>query len=114
MATRFYLRLPDPKRARGDDADFAFRSSGADGLAEELQAALREPELFERWRDRQDDPDLVDPGLGATDATARVTGEQHDLSVDLVATTNLPGAVFRHRLRLLAGSHWELRDVRAA
>ena len=114
MATRFYLRLPDPRRARGDDPGLAFRSDGADGLAQELESALRRPDLFERWRAQQDDPDAVDPSLGASDPQARVTGEPHDLSVDLVATTSLPGAVFRHRLRLLAGSHWELRDVRAA
>jgi hypothetical protein len=42
-----------------------------------------------------------------------VEGKQHDLAVELVATTELPGAVFKHRLRLLAGSGWELRDVRA-
>src|SRR5687768_583311 len=99
MATRFYLRLPDPKHARGDDPDFAFRSDGAEGLAGELEAALRQPVLFEGWRAKQDDPDAVDPGLGVTDPQARVTGEQHDLKVDLVATTTLPGAVFRHRLR---------------
>jgi hypothetical protein len=114
MSTRYYLRLPDPANARGPEAEFAFRSDGAQGFADELQQALRSPALFERWRDRQDDPDAVDPGLGATDPAAQVTGEQHDLSVDLVATTALPGTVFKHRLRLLAGSHWELRDVRAA
>ena len=114
MATRFYLRLPDPKRARGDDPDFAFRSDGAEGLAQELEAALRRPALFEGWRAKQDDPEAIDAGLGATDPQARVIGEQHDLSIYLDATTSLPGAVFRHRLRLLAGSHWELRDVRAA
>ena len=26
--------------------------------------------------------------------------------------TSLPGEILRHRLRLLAGSRWELRDVR--
>ena len=114
MATRFYLRLPDPSRARGDDPEFSFRSSGAEGFAEELEQALRQPALFESWRARQDDPDAIDPGLGASDPAARVTGSQHDLSVDLVAITSLPGAAFRHRLRLLAGSHWELRDVSAA
>lgn len=114
MPTRFYLRLPDPIRARGGDPEFAFRSVGAEGLAEELEHALRSPDLFDRWRARQDEPDAIDAGLGASDPAARVTGELHDLSVDLVATTSLPGAVFRHRLRLLAGANWELRDVSAA
>ena len=114
MRTRYYLRLPDAAKARGSDPDLAFHSSGADGLADELQQALRGTQLFERWRARQDDPDAVDPGMGVTDPDATVTGKQHDLSVDLVATTSLPGAVFKHRLRLLAGSGWELRDVTGA
>jgi hypothetical protein len=113
MRTRYYLRLPDPARARGTDAALAFRSVGAEGLAGELQDALRGTELFDRWRATQEDPDAVDPGMGAIDPEATVTGSQNDLSIDLVATTALPGAVFKHRLRLLAGSGWELRDVRA-
>lgn len=113
MKTRYFLRLPDPKRARGDIADLAFRSEGAEGLAEELQQALRTPVLFDRWKARQERPDEVDPGLGATDPDATVSGEQHDLSIDLVATTSLPGALFKQRLRWLAGSGWELRDVTA-
>ena len=111
MRTRYYLRLPDAGTARGSEPELAFRSAGAEGLAEELQAALRDTQLFDRWRALQQDPDAVDPGMGATDPAATVTGKQHDLSVDLVATTDLPGAVFKHRLRVLAGSGWELRDV---
>ena len=42
-----------------------------------------------------------------------VTGEQGDLHVDLVAVTALPSAVLRHRLGLLAGHGWQLRDVTA-
>jgi hypothetical protein len=113
MKTRYYLRLPEPAKARGTDVAFAFKSEGAEGFASELQQALRSTDLFERWRARQEDPDAVDPSLGATDAEATVTGEQHDLSIDLVATTSLPGGVFKHRLRLLAGNGWQLRDVRA-
>ena len=113
MRTRYFLRLPDPAKARGSEPSLAFRSVGAEGMAEELQTALREARLFERWRALQEDPDAVDPGMGATDAQATVEGKQHDLSVELVASTDLPGAVFKHRLRLLAGSGWELRDVRA-
>ncbi len=113
MNTRYYLRLPDPAKARGSDVTLAFRSEGAEGLAGELQQALRSGELFEKWRSRQEDPDAVDDSLGATDPAATVTGEQDDLSIDLVATTSLPGSVFKHRLRLLAGNGWQLRDVRA-
>lgn len=113
MATRYYVSLPDPAKARAS-GDFAFRSLGADGIAMELQDALREDGLFERWRARQDDPDGVDPALGATDPGASVEGRQDDLHIDLVIVTSIAGAVFKHRLRLLAGSTWELRDVSAA
>ncbi len=34
-------------------------------------------------------------------------------AISLVATTSLPGSVFKHRLRLLAGNGWQLRDVTA-
>jgi hypothetical protein len=114
MPTRYYLSLPDPQKARGSDGAFAFTAQGADAFAAQLQDALRSDALFERWRAAQDDPDGVDPSLGATDPNATVKGEQDDLHIDLIATTSLPGAVFKHRLRLLAGSGWELRDVSAA
>ena len=114
MATRYYLRLTDPETARGDDPDLAFRSKGAAGFAEELQAALRTPVLFDRWRSKQEEPDKVDPTLGATDPSATVTGEDKHLDVWLVATTSLPGSLFKQRMRWLAGSHWQLSDVRAA
>ena len=114
MRTRYFLRLPDTSKAHGNEPTLAFRMVGAEGMAEELQDALRGTALFDRWRKLQEDPDAVDPGMGVTDPQATVTGQQHDLAVELVATTDLPGAVFKHRLRLLAGSGWELRDVRAA
>jgi hypothetical protein len=113
MATRYYISLPDPARARASGA-FAFRSQGADGLAQELQEALRGDDLFQRWRAAQQDPDAVDAALGATDPGATVTGQQDDLHVDLIAVTSIAGSVFKQRLRLLAGSAWELRDVSAA
>jgi hypothetical protein len=111
MPTRYYLSLPDTERARGDDTELAFRSQGADALAQELQDALRGDALFQRWRAKQADPDAVDPALGATDPGAIVTGEQRDLQIDLIATTAIPGNVFKQRLRLLAGSGWQLTDV---
>lgn len=113
MATRYYISLPDPARARGGGA-FAFTSQSADGFAQELQDALRSTALFDRWRAAQDDPDGVDASFGATDSGATVTGELRDLHIDLVVTTSIAGSVFKHRLRLLAGSAWELRDVTAA
>ena len=113
MRTRYFLRLPDPAKARGSEAALSFRSVGAEGMAEELEQALRGTALFDRWRAMQDDPDAVDPGMGVVDPAASVEGHQQDLTVELVANTDLPGAVFKHRLRLLAGSGWEMRDVRA-
>ena len=53
----------------------------------------------------------MDPSLGATDPDARVSGSQHDLHIDLIATTVLPGDLLRQRLKLLAGNAWELRNV---
>lgn len=114
MPTRYYLSLPDPETARGSDAQLAFTAHGAEEFAAQLQDALRTPAVFERWRGAQEDPDAVDESLGATDPDATVTGEQHATRVDLVATTSLPGTILKHRLRLLAGSGWELRDVTRA
>ena len=113
MATRYYLSIPDAERARGSDADLSFSAISSEGFASQLQAALRGDALFERWRAKQPDPDEVDPMLGATDPAATVQGEQRDLRMDLVVSTVLSGTVLKHRLRLLAGSGWELRDVTA-
>lgn len=114
MATRYYLSLPDPKQARGSEPAFAFKAQGAEEFARQLEEALRTPALFERWRAVQEDPDGVDPAFGATDPAAKVEGRQDDLHVDLIAVTSIPGNVLRHRLRLLAGNAWELRDVSSA
>jgi hypothetical protein len=113
MRNRYYLSFPDPSGLR-DAGTFAFRSHGAEGLAEELQTALREDALFQRWRAAQDDPDAVDPALGATDSAAAVRGEQHDLKIDLIVVTSISGTILKHRLRLLAGNGWQLRDVSTA
>jgi len=112
MATRYYITLPDP--ARGGDADLAFKSQGSEGLAAELQDALRSDDLFQRWRLQQEDPDEVDAALGASDPNATVRGEHHDLHVDLIVITSLSSSVLRQRLGLLAGNGWQLRDVSAA
>lgn len=114
MPTRYYISLPDPANARGKDAELAFRAQGADGFASELQDALSTDALFQRWRAKQEEPDQVDPALGATDAGATVTGQQDHLHIDLLVTTALPSALLRHRLGLLAGNGWQLRDVTAA
>ena len=114
MPVRYYISLPNPGRARGSDAAFSFSAHGAEEFATQLQGALRSNSLFERWRNAQDDPDEVDPGLGIVDPSANVSGQQDDLRIVLVATTSIPGLVLKHRLRLLAGSSWELLDVSAA
>lgn len=108
---RYYITIPDSSKLAAS-GEFAFRSVGADGLAEELQAALRSDALYQRWLAQQDDPDDVDPKLAASDPDATVTGEQDDLHIDLVADTSINGEAFRQRMRLLAGSAWQLRDVR--
>jgi hypothetical protein len=111
--TVYHIRLPDPGKARGPDDALSFRSHGADGFAEELQAALATDELFHRWRQQQEEPDEVDPALGVTDPGAKVRGEQSDLAIMLYADTRLGGEILRQRLRWLAGAHWELRNVTA-
>lgn len=112
MSKRFFITLPDPAAARGTDADLSFTAHGAEAFAEQLQAALRTPALFERWHAKQEDPDAVDPALGEVDPSAGVTGQQSDLSIELVAHTALPGAILQQRLRWLAGNGWRLHDVR--
>ena len=112
MATRYFIAIPDPDTARAAGA-FAFTAHGAEGFARQLQESLRGDHLFERWRATQDEPEEVDPMLGATDPAATVEGVQRESRIELVATTRLRGDVFKHRMRLLAGPAWELRDVRA-
>lgn len=112
MSTRYLIRLPEPEQARAS-GEHAIRAQGAAGIAAELQEALRGDALFARWRDQQPDPDEVDPALGITDPAAAVSGEDRNLGVDLVVSTSISSTVLKHRLRLLAGSAWELRDVRA-
>ena len=114
MPTRYYISLPDPARARGDDPALAFGAQGAEGLAAALQDALRSDSLFQRWRAGQEEPDEVDPALGATDGNATVHGTQDHLHIDLVVITSLASSVLRQRLGLLAGKGWQLRDVTAA
>ena len=53
-------------------------------------------------------------GTPPADPAATVEGAQNNLHIDLVVTSSIPGAVLKQRLRLLAGSAWELRDVKAA
>ena len=111
VSVKAYVRARKRLRAKGSDSDLSFSAHGAEEFAAQLQAALRSDDLFQRWRNTQADPEAVDPGLAATDPAATVSGEHHNLQVDLIAVTSIPGTVFKHRLRLLAGNGWELRDV---
>ena len=112
MSVSYSISLPDPAQARGPEPALSFTAHGAEAFAEQLQVALTDPAWIGRWLALQDEPEDVDPDLSLVDPEARVSGEQHDLRIDLQATTRLPGEIVRHRLRLLAGSHWELRNVR--
>ena len=113
-AQRYYLSINDLSQAHGPISELAFSGSSPDSLATQLQAALRAPDLWERWRNMQPDPDAVDPSLGASDPTAKVSATQSDLHCDVQVVTTLPHALLKHRLGLLIGSSWTLRDVKAA
>lgn len=108
----YYFSIADFAAARGDDPDLAFEGHSPEALATALQQALRTPDLFERWRQKQEDPERVDKSLAAVDAQADVHAEQADLKVDLQVKTDLPMRVLRQRLELLVGNHWRLHDVR--
>lgn len=112
MSRQYYFSIADLAAARGEDPDFAFQGRSPDALAAALQGALRTPQLFERWRLQQDDPDRVDRSLATVDPEASVKAEQSDLKVDLTVSTDLSMHVLRHRLNLLIGDHWRLHDVR--
>ena len=112
MAVTYTIALPDPAQARGSNPALAFTAHGAAEFASQLQRALRSEALFQAWCGTQEEPEDVDPLLGATDINASVQGTQDGLRILLHITTALPSTVLKHRLQLLAGSHWELRDVR--
>lgn len=111
---RFYLTVDDLAQARGEDPALRFEGRSPQALADAVVDALRSAALFERWRQAQPDPDQVDPALAPVDPQAQVSAEQADLKCDVVIETDLPMRVLRHRLELLIGTHWTLRDVRAA
>ncbi len=110
----FFIRIDDFSAARGDDPALRFQGESPQALAGAIQAALATPDLFQRWRAAQAEPDEVDDSLAPVDAESRVEAQQADLGVDLTITTSLSMRIVRHRLGLLIGPHWTLRDVRAA
>ncbi|MEO6799686.1 MAG: hypothetical protein ABI178_07105 [Rhodanobacter sp.] len=111
---RYYLSIADLAHARGEDPRFSYDGAGPNDFAAALQQALRGDELFQRWRAAQPDPDAIDASLAAADPAAEVTAKVADLHTDVELTTSLPMSVVRHRLYLLIGSSWQLRDMRAA
>jgi len=110
---RFYLGIEDLPRARGTIPELSFQGESPESFAAALQDALREPALWQRWLAMQPDPDGVDASLGTTDPSATATAQATDLHTDVVVTTRLAHAILRHRLNLLVGAHWTLRDVKA-
>ncbi len=110
----YFLSIADLAHARGDDPRFAFDGAGPDGFAAALQQSLRSDELFQRWRAAQPDPDAVDTSLAVVDPAAQVTAKVADLHTEVDLITDLPMTVVRHRLYLLIGAAWQLRDMRAA
>lgn len=111
---KFYISLPNPKLALGANSEFSFSAHGAEEFAAQLQRALSNSAYIQSWLASLDteDAEFVESELLAIDANATVTGEQHDLSFSLIANTTLNGAAFKHRMRLLAGTHWQLTDVK--
>ncbi|HJU27251.1 MAG TPA: hypothetical protein VJ722_11280 [Rhodanobacteraceae bacterium] len=113
-AQRYYLTIDNLGSAQGSDPELAFHGSSPQAFADSLQSALQTNVLFQRWRARQPDPDEVDESLAPIDPAASVSAHQDDLHADVEVVTARPHAVLRHRLNLLIGHHWKLRDVRAA
>ncbi|HZX69644.1 MAG TPA: hypothetical protein VFE77_02400 [Rhodanobacter sp.] len=111
---RYYLSIADLAHARGEDPRFSYDGAGPNDFAAALQQALRGDGLFQRWRAAQPDPKAIDTSLGTTDPAAEVTAKVADLHTDVELNTSLPMSVVRHRLYLLIGSSWQLRDMRAA
>ena len=111
---KFYIALPEPELARGGDASLSFNAHGADAFAEQLQHALADPTYIRSWQAGLDEEQAegIDARLLAVDRTAIVRGEQRDLGIALVVDTSLNGEAFKHRMRLLAGTHWLLTDVK--
>ena len=114
QAQRYFITIANLAKARGPDADLSFQGSSPQSFAEALQQALREPILFQRWKAKQPDPDEVDQSLAPVEPAATVTAEPDDLHTDVQVVTSLAHAVLRHRLFILIGPNWQLRDVAAA
>ena len=114
IRSHYYLSIADLAHARGPLPALSYDGAGPDDFAAALRDALRMPGLFERWRALQDDPDEVDPALAAIDPAAQASAHVSDLRIDVDLITDLPMSIVRHRLNLLIGPNWQLRDMRSA
>ncbi len=108
---RYFITIEDVSASRGDSSELSFDGTSPEHLASTFEAILREPHFWGRWRAMQEDPDAIDPGTGAVDPAATVSGSLEAQRTELIVTTTLPHAIVKHRLDLLIGRHWKLRDV---
>ncbi|MGB0134929.1 hypothetical protein [Dokdonella sp.] len=110
-AQRYFITISDLATSRGELPALSFDGVSPEHLARDLEAALREPGLWQQWRDLQDDPDQVAPETGVVDPEATVTASLEAHRVEVIISTSLPHAIVKHRLNLLVGQNWKLRDV---
>lgn len=110
--TTYFLSVKDMSKAKGPDPELSFEGIGPEKLATDIADAMRSDSLFQRWRAKQPEPDEVDPSLGVADPSASARGELSNDRNDVQLTTTLPMRIVKHRLNLLIGSSWELRDTR--
>ncbi len=110
--TNFLIRIEDPEHSRGPEPSLAFDGLTITSLAEDVGDALRTPALFERWRALQEEPDEVDPALGEVDPASTVVSKNEGSRHYLEVSTTLPHALLSHRLNMLIGPNWSLRNVR--
>ena len=114
IRSHYYLSVADLVHARGAVASLSYDGAGPNDLAAAVQNAMRSTDLFERWRAMQDEPDDVDPSLGAVDPQATASARVSDLRTDMDLITDLPMSIVRQRLNWLIGNSWQLRDMRKA
>ena len=110
----YYLSIDDLAKAHGPVPELSYDGAGPNDFATSLQAALRTPALFDRWKAMQEDPDQVDTSLAPTDTGATVEAALQGLRIEVDLITDLPMRVVKHRLNLLIGAAWQLRDMRSA
>ena len=113
QAQRYFITIANLAKARGPDPDLSFHGSSPQSFAGALQEALRQPILFQHWKAKQPDPDEVDQSLAPVDPAATVSARLDDLRTEVEVVTTLTHFVLRHRLFLLIGPNWQLRDVAA-